>query len=319
MVGEPERPQVSAVIPTRLRPDLVPRAVRSALAQTQAILEVVVVVDGPDPSTTARLAAIDDRRLRVVALPTAGGPAAARNRGVAAARGDWIAFLDDDDEWLADKLALQLAAAQASAAELPIVSCQVHARTNRGTYVWPKRLPAASEHLSDYLLDRASFFSRAGLILPSTLLVRRSLLLRVPLPDYPVHEDWGWLLDAIREPGARLVFVPRPLAVFTVDDTAPSQSKRTSWRRSLEWIDDYRDRVTPTAYAAFVLTSVARRARQERDWPACGLLLWRACRGGRPRLVHLVMYLATWLLPPAWHLKLRQRGYADAATIGEMP
>ena len=92
-------PRVSVVIPTRLRPALVPRAVRSALAQTLTDIEVVVI-DGPDPDTREVLAAIADPRLRIVELERSGGAPAARNVGVDHARAAWTALLDDDDEWL---------------------------------------------------------------------------------------------------------------------------------------------------------------------------------------------------------------------------
>ena len=101
---------VSAVIPTRGRPELLQRAVRSALAQTLRAIEVVVVIDGEDPATSLALKewTHQDGRLRVLALPASVGGSDARNRGVEAASGEWIAFLDDDDEWLPGKLQAQL-------------------------------------------------------------------------------------------------------------------------------------------------------------------------------------------------------------------
>jgi glycosyltransferase involved in cell wall biosynthesis len=93
-------PEISVVIPTRNRAALVPRAVHSALAQTLRDIEVIVVVDGPDPDTVEALAAIDDPRLRVVALDASGGAPAARNVGARNAGAPWVALLDDDDEWL---------------------------------------------------------------------------------------------------------------------------------------------------------------------------------------------------------------------------
>src|SRR6267154_2040853 len=100
----PPTPDVTVVIPTLNRPDLVTRAVRSALAQTVDTIEVLVVVDGPDDATRTTLASIPDARLRVVALPERGGAPNARNVGVSEARASWTALLDDDDEWLANKL-----------------------------------------------------------------------------------------------------------------------------------------------------------------------------------------------------------------------
>ncbi|MBY0277507.1 glycosyltransferase, partial [Candidatus Binatia bacterium] len=70
-------PLVTVVIPTADRPQLVLRAVLTALAQTERRIEVVVVVDGPDPATTRALATLDDPRLRVLELPARGGVGAA--------------------------------------------------------------------------------------------------------------------------------------------------------------------------------------------------------------------------------------------------
>src|SRR6267378_4252792 len=97
---------VSAVIPTRGRPELLLRAVRSVLAQTLREIEAVVVIDGQDPATEQAMETLarKDSRVRVIALPTSTGGSAARNRGVAEASGEWIAFLDDDDEWMPGKV-----------------------------------------------------------------------------------------------------------------------------------------------------------------------------------------------------------------------
>src|SRR5258708_4440871 len=118
-------PSVSVVIPTRARPALVVRAVNSALQQTFGDLEVIVVIDGRDEETLAALASISSPRLRLLPLPTQVGGSRARNEGVHAATGEWVAFLDDDDEWLPEKLEKQLAVARASELPDPIVACKV--------------------------------------------------------------------------------------------------------------------------------------------------------------------------------------------------
>ena len=103
---------VSVVIPTLRRPALLIRAIRSVLAQTYPRFEIVVVVDGPDLATKEALDTIVDARLRPLQSPQRLGAAMARNLGVSQATGDWIAFLDDDDEWLPKKLEVQVAAAR---------------------------------------------------------------------------------------------------------------------------------------------------------------------------------------------------------------
>src|SRR5580698_5453876 len=114
-------PEVTVVIPTRNRCNLVARAIRSALQQSFTNLEVVVVVDGPDPETISVLRDIQDDRLRWIEMAQTSGGSSARNAGASAALGRWIAFLDDDDEWFAQKIQKQLALANASSFPYPIV------------------------------------------------------------------------------------------------------------------------------------------------------------------------------------------------------
>lgn len=111
-------PRVSAVIPTYNRTTLVPRAIESALRQTFTDLELIVVQDGSPDETVAAVARFDDPRVRVVRLPRNKGQWHAENVGIAYARGEWVAFLDDDDEWLPEKIEKQLARANATAADI---------------------------------------------------------------------------------------------------------------------------------------------------------------------------------------------------------
>jgi succinoglycan biosynthesis protein ExoO len=93
------------VIPAFNAEAFLARAVRSALDQTYPTLEVIVVDDGSSDATcqVARALETDDRRVRLIALPTNGGPAKARNVGFLAAKGDWIAVLDADDAFMPDR------------------------------------------------------------------------------------------------------------------------------------------------------------------------------------------------------------------------
>jgi glycosyltransferase involved in cell wall biosynthesis len=110
---------VSVVVPTHNRSELLASTLRTILWQRDANLEVVVVDDGSrHPDVVAQVAAdFADDRVVVVRNETPTGVSAARNLGIATARGSWIAFCDDDDLWAPDKLVLQLAAARATGRE----------------------------------------------------------------------------------------------------------------------------------------------------------------------------------------------------------
>src|SRR5262245_27132826 len=103
MIGEP---LISAVIPTYNRAPLVCDAVDSILRQSYRNIEIVVVDDGSTDDTLSKLARYGDQ-IRVITQSNA-GPAAARNRGIAAARGEFVAFLDSDDLWLPTKIERQV-------------------------------------------------------------------------------------------------------------------------------------------------------------------------------------------------------------------
>lgn len=104
------RPQVSVILPTRDRLEMLRRAVASVRAQTEQSFELIVVDDVSGDGTHAYLTelAAQDRRVRVLrnAAPTGGG--GARNEGIRVSRGEWVAFIDDDDEWMPRKLERQL-------------------------------------------------------------------------------------------------------------------------------------------------------------------------------------------------------------------
>jgi len=102
------QPGLSVIIPTYNRAPLVKEAVASVLAQTWRDFEVLVVDDASRDGTAEALAAFGSR-IRLLRSPSRLGVAAARNLGISAARGQWLAFLDSDDLWRPEKLARQMA------------------------------------------------------------------------------------------------------------------------------------------------------------------------------------------------------------------
>ena len=96
-----------SIIPTHNRGKCIERAIASVLAQTYADLEAIVVDDGSEDDTVRVVEAYarKDSRIRLIEHDKRKGAQAARNTGIHAARGEWIAFLDSDDEWLHDSLA----------------------------------------------------------------------------------------------------------------------------------------------------------------------------------------------------------------------
>ena len=101
-------PLVSVVMTTRDRAHLLPRAISSVMAQTLSDWELLVVDDGSVDRTPEAVGAFRDARIRYIGNDVSLGLPAARNVGLAAARGRWIGFLDDDDEYMPSKLQIQV-------------------------------------------------------------------------------------------------------------------------------------------------------------------------------------------------------------------
>ncbi len=104
-------PDITVVVPTRNRRELLQLTLRTILAQRDVDLEVIVVDDGSADDTSAMVSGFQDRRVRLIRHERPTGVSIARNHGAAAAMADWLAFCDDDDLWAPDKLARQLATA----------------------------------------------------------------------------------------------------------------------------------------------------------------------------------------------------------------
>jgi glycosyltransferase involved in cell wall biosynthesis len=236
------------------------RSVKSALEQTLVEIEVLVVVDGPDPETVDALAAIRDTRLHTICLPVSIGGSDARNAGVQAGCGEFVALLDDDDEWVPRKLSAQLEVARASKDTFPVITSRLIARRPDGDEIWPHRQMREGEAMSEYLFCRDNSFRQGeGFIQSSTLFIPRELMLRVPFkPGLPRHQDWDWLIRAAAYPGVRILSVWETLVIYHIDAHRKSISAGRAADPSTDWINA-NGLVTQKARAYFYATQVAVR------------------------------------------------------------
>lgn len=126
---------VSVIIPTHNRAGLLPRAIRSVLAQTYANLECIIVDDASTDNTPQVVRQFADERLVYLRHETNRHVSAARNTGLAQAKGDFIAFLDDDDEWLPTKLEKQISLLQQALPSVGLIHCWMDYYNSKGELV----------------------------------------------------------------------------------------------------------------------------------------------------------------------------------------
>ncbi|MGI8747311.1 MAG: glycosyltransferase family 2 protein, partial [Deinococcus sp.] len=277
------------------------------------------VVDGPDPQTREALEMGSDPRVRPVYLPRNMGGSDARNEGIRLARGEWVALLDDDDEWLPEKLARQLALARQSRFEWPIVSCRWLTRTGSGDNLNPPRPPEPGEKVGDYI------FTRKGSLTSSTLFAATGLLRRVPFTSgLPRHQDSDWLLRAGEVEGVGLELVPQVELIYYQDQQRNQVSWRPKWRQSLGWAEDHvrAGRLSKTAQTSFIVSYLAPMTARNRDLTAFVGVLGQLLRLGAPP-AELLRYLAIWALPlplrRVLKVALRRLGYRRLGDEGPPP
>jgi glycosyltransferase involved in cell wall biosynthesis len=185
-------PTVSIIIPTRNRREYLLQALDSVFAQTYRDCEVIVVDDGSADDTADALAPlVRDGRLRHVRQPYS-GPPSARNRGLGEARGAYIALLDDDDLWPADKLAWQVEALDANVDAVLVYGYMESFGTERA-WRWPP--PDAP---SGWV--RQEFLGANWIRSPGQTLIRASAMRAVGGVDVTLWsaDDWDLYLKLAR-------------------------------------------------------------------------------------------------------------------------
>ncbi|MFT4111476.1 glycosyltransferase family 2 protein [Silvibacterium sp.] len=257
---------MSAVIPTRNRPALVCRAVESVLRQTFEDIEAVVVVDGPDEETIAALEAIRDPRVRVLALQEGVGGSEARNVGARAATGQWIALLDDDDEWLPEKIEKQLALAKTLPGPRIVVACQYLDRMGDTELVRPRRFIAPGQKISDFLYSEVSWLGlMEGFPQTSTWLISREFFLEAPFTKgLKRNQDTDWLLRALRLPNVSVALVPEVLSIFYNERKRKRITASMDWQDCRNWAVGSREIFTPKALSSYLAISPMNLAAQDK-------------------------------------------------------
>ena len=318
-----QSPRVSVVIPTYDRAETLPRAIDSALEQTIDDLEVVVVDDGSTDETPSVLAdyAAADARVRTVVHATNRGANVARNTGIEHARGEYVAFLDSDDEWRPGKLERQLAALEDRSDEWVGVYCDTSYELSGAD----GRLRGAAAAVLSRADDEPMREGGEELIGPiladevqpgagSTLLVRTDVAREVGGFDEDLDrfQDPEFCLRVLRE--GKLAYVDEPLVVREETGQPSADVVREASEQYLSAYDDEVERFEAEGYeirAAHRL--VIAKAYLSEGRPLRGLwhlrtaaasprqypgLCWAAAAGLRRRPLGIAATIALVLLVP---------------------
>lgn len=181
-----KEPLISVIIPTFNRCNFLKRAIHSVLSQTYHNLEVLVVSDGSTDATSEVIGSIKDFRIKYFRHEKNSGLVATRNTGVKKSSGDFITFLDDDDEWLPQKISKQLAVFRDSAKVIGLVFTNGYSEYEKNLFIREK---VSSGVIYDPKKDH--FFPLSVLIPPpSSWMLSRPVMDEIGAFDEKMRNHW---------------------------------------------------------------------------------------------------------------------------------
>ncbi len=185
-------PKISIIIPTHDRLEMLKRAIGSVLAQTYTDWELIVVDDHSEPSARSVIESFADSRIHFIRHEMSQGGAAARNSGIREACGNYIAFLDDDDEWIPEKLTIQMERFSVTGPEVGFCFSAVE-----NIYDDRREISKVADGVQDHFLQALG--NPKG-YLTVTLIIKREVFDRVGLFDesLPSHQESDLIMRAAK-------------------------------------------------------------------------------------------------------------------------
>lgn len=252
---------VSVILPCYNRSDIVGRAINSLLLQTYSNIEVIVVDDGSDDGTDLLqiIASFTDERVRLIRHDVNKNGAAARNTGIAASSGEFIAFCDSDDEWYPEKLEKQLALVDFNPSTRTLIYCASHVITKDGDIERKSILPSKAikhgQRVSDYLFLRGGFIPTPSMVVPTWL--ARQICFNETLGR---HQDYDFLLR-LDSNGCEFRMHPDPLLCVHWEDMRITQ-RGLDISGSLKFIEEYEQYVNENEKFGFIYQQIVLRLLQ---------------------------------------------------------
>lgn len=257
---------ISVVLPTYNRAGSLLRSVQSVLAQTYIDIELLIVDDGSNDETAQVVESLTDSRVRYLPQKENRGACAARNTGIRAARGEYIAFQDSDDAWHPEKLAAQLE--QLRRKDADVVFCAFIRHDGKAEECLPVGL-----HDGERLTYEAMLVH--NYISTQTMLGKRSCFQKEMFDEtYPRLQDWELGLRLVRR--FKVCFDAKPMVDVYVqaDSISRSPGKGMKAIESLAWQHRQGLKASPESAIsmAYAYYHFAREAGQN-PWPGIRRIL----------------------------------------------
>lgn len=282
-------PFFTVVVPWHGNPDDLPRALASLRAQTWKDFETVVVCNGPGAAAMAEKSRDPTYAgCRFIAVAEADA-SRARNAGVDAARGRWVAFLDVDDVFLPDKLAVVAAETARSSADI-FLSRGLRVRGPRLRALYPAELLGDDDNPGEY------FYVRGANCSATSIVARREVARLVRFPDgFKRYDDNDFLIRA-HAAGAFIHMIAEPLFEWSDERTEGRMSQSSDYDAQVRWAENLRPALSDKAFHAFMARRIAQY-RLPHDLTTNAAALYRGWRHGGIALAEIAQFIVRAFLP----------------------
>lgn len=248
-------PLISVVIPTFNRPSFIERACNTVINQSYKNTEIIIV---DDASTTSYVDAIEKLAFKNVVYikhKKNGGGSAARNTGIEAAKGEYIAFLDDDDEWLPQKLEKQL---QSLSENCQASHCGYAIKSSKKT-----RIETANVITLDDLRQNNKLASTTGLLCAKSVL-------KDTMFDATLHRAQDWDIYIRIAMKTNFAYINEPLYIYDDGDHARMSNKFATlsiedYKLRLDMLKKHRKTLTPKSYVTHVAELILPSLKKRKD------------------------------------------------------
>ena len=219
-------PDVSVIIPTYNRAELLKRAIQSVLHQTYQDFDIVVIDDASTDDIRGMVESFNDDRIHYIRHGSNRGPSASRNTGIRATKAKYIAFIDSDDEWLPEKLEKQLAIFETASERVGVVYTAFWRIAEQGQTYFPwLNMSQRGGDIHDALMNE-------NFITTSVVVIRRDCFEKTGMFDegFPMWEDWELWIRVSKHYQFRFIdeALAKPISKNIFGDVMASFVKRTN-------------------------------------------------------------------------------------------
>ena len=217
-------PKVSVVIPTHNRASFLRAAIQSVLNQTFQDFEIIVVDDASEDETPEVIRSFTEPRIQYVRHETNKGQGVTRNNGLSRASGEYVAFLDDDDEWLPQKLEQQVRLLDSSPAKVGLIYSGFYRADVSTTRVVNRFIPEKRGYVF------AAMCQQNWIGTCSTVLIRRACLEKIGLFDegLAASADYDMWLRISKE--FEVEYITEPLVFYSLHENRISTNHQSKVR-----------------------------------------------------------------------------------------